>query len=405
MNLNDFFSSSAVSLPRGGFETANCTFDVFLERLFSAYIGEVKKISDPEHHGICETVERSIPEIENIARRIVKAAKYYLQGYPHQAYLEIKNTLRYAEFDALTTEVSSFSPSAPPVPFDFHLESILHPVMYRMRSNFGLARAGTLKKKDIFHVPFENRNLVQNQRYSIAGLPCLYLGSSTWICWEELNRPELRQCIYSRFKFAKKTKILDFQLPPANAWKVYSNVRAQSLSSDPPPRTAELETRYNEKFVISYILYWPLIAASSIRVDTRKGAFFPQYILPQLLLQWVSKERTVDGIRYFSTRTPAVMNFYVNVNYVFPVRNIKHAGRCSDLREKIHLVTPMLWGMMEMINVDNRMVYTPGILDNRVGMVELSESAKFSYVQTMFYEMERRLAALEPDDSFGPVEP
>jgi hypothetical protein len=329
-----------------------------------------------------------------------------LQGFPYQAYLEIKNTLKNVEFDALMTEVSSFDPSAPPVPLDFHLETILHPFMYRMRSNFGLAAAGTLKKKDIFHVPFENRNLVRNQRYSIAGLPCLYLGSSTWICWEELDRPELSGCIFSKFKFAEKTKILDFQLPPTNAWKVYTNVRAAlSGAGQAPPRITELQARYNDAFIISHILYWPLIAASSIRVDSRVGAFFPQYIVPQLLLQWVTKERKVDGIRYFSTRTATQTNFYVNVNYVFPTKDIKHSGRCSTLRRKIHLVTPVLWAMMELINDPrDRAVFLPGTLDNRIGLVEFSESMKYSYVDTKFYDLEKRLTALELGDDFGPVE-
>lgn len=405
MNLNDFFGSPAVSLPRGGFETANCTFDEFLKKLFSDYIAETKKIGDPEHHGICETVERSIPEIERIAKRIVRATKHYLQGYPHQAYLEVKNTLKNAKFDALMTEVSSYDPAAPPVPFDFHLETILHPFMYRLRPNFGLAAAGALKKKDIFHVPFENRNLVSNQRYSIAGLPCLYLGSSTWICWEELDRPDLNGCIFSKFKFAEKTKILDFQLPPANAWKIYTNVRGLSHSGQTPPRIDELQARYNETFVVSQILYWPLIAASSIRVDSRVGAFFPQYIIPQLILQWVTKERKVDGIRYFSTRTATQMNFYVNVNYVFPTRDIKPNGRCSTLRRKVHLMTPVLWAMMDLIkDPRDRTAFLPGTLDNRVGLVEFSESMKYSYFDTKFYDLEKRLTATELGDDFGPVE-
>jgi hypothetical protein len=375
-----------------------------LKKLFRDYIAEAKKIADPDHRAICETIEQSIPEIGRIANGIVRATKHYLQGYPHQAYLEVRNTLKNAKFDTLMTEVSSYNPSAPPAPFDSHLEATLHPDMYRIRPGLGLAAAGTLKKKDIFHVPFEKRHLVSNQRYSIAGLPCLYLGSSTWICWEELDRPELNDCIFSKFKFAEKTKILDFQLPPANAWRFYTYVQARSRSSQQPPQIGELQARYNEAFVISHILYWPLIAASSIRVDSRVGAFFPQYIVPQLLLQWVTKERKVDGIRYFSTRTPTQMNSQVNINYVFPTREIKHSGRCSTLRRKIHLLTPELWAMMEMINNDPRdlTALPPGTIDNRVGIVEFSESMKYPYRDTKFYVLEKRLTAL--GDYFGPVE-
>lgn len=403
MNLSDFFSGPAALLPRGGFEAADCTFDVFLQRLYRDYVAAVKEISDPEHHDICETIENSIPEIEQIARRIVRATKHFLQGYPHLAYQEIKNTLKNVEFDSLLTVVSSYDPSAPPKPFDFHLEATLHPAMYRMRPNFGLAAAGMLTKKDIFHVPFENRNLVRNQRYSIAGLPCLYLGSSIWICWEELDRPELNGCICSRFKFAEETTILDFQLPPAIAWDVFTRVRNLSRGSDPPQRIDELLARYNDNYVISYILYWPLIAASSIRVDSRIGAFFPQYIVPQLLLQWVTKEGKVDGIRYFSTRM-AKMNHYVNVNYVFPTRDIQRRGCCSFLRRKIHLVPPVPWALLELTKKDPHEFSFGGAMGNRIGVVQLSDSMTYSYHLTKFYDLEDRLASLENQHGSGPVE-
>lgn len=404
MNLSDFFNSPVVSLPRGGFETAKCTFDVYLRRIFTDYLEAVENLDDPKHTAICEAVKQSIPEIRRVAGRIVRATRRFLEGYPHEAYQEVKNTLRNVKFDSLLTEVSSFEPAAPPVPFDLYMESTLHPTMFRMRQNFGLAAVGTLKRKDIFHVPFESRNLVSNQRYSIAGLPCLYLGSSTWICWEELDRPDLNGCIFSKFKFVERTTILDFQLPPTNAWKIYSGVVALSQSNLPPPRIAELRGKYDEAFIISYILYWPLIAASSIRVEARTGAFFPQYIVPQLLLQWVTKEHKVDGIRYFSTRT-SPENYYVNVNYVFPARDIKYQGRCSVLRRKLHLATPVMWAMVELTkDPRDQPVFLPGTVDNRVGFVEFSKSMKYPYSDTKFFDFEKRFNPSEQGDDFGPVE-
>lgn len=32
------------------------------------------------------------------------------------------------------------------------------------------------------------------------------------------------------------------------------------------------------------------------------GPFVPEFIIPQLLLQWVAQEEQIDGIRYFSVR-------------------------------------------------------------------------------------------------------
>jgi len=401
MTLTEFFNSILVSLPRGGFETADCTFDEFLERLYRDYTAEARKISDPGYHDICERVAHSVSDICHLSDQIVAAARHYLQGYPHQAYEEIKRSLTSATFDSLITEVSAFDPTATTVPFDLYLESTLHPAMYRMRPNLGLAAAGTLKRKDIFHVPFENRNMVRNQRYSIAGLPCLYLGSSTWICWEELDRPELNASIFSRFKFAEKTTILDFQLPPAYAWTIYENVLRNSRSSSPMERIGELRARFNDDFIVAYILCWPLLAACSIRVDAREGSFFPQYIVPQLLLQWVTKEHKVDGIRYFSTRVTKP-DAFVNANYVFPTRNIKRAGRCSFLQRKIHLVPPLHWALLQLVASNRR--WSPE-LGNSGGQVQLAETMTVPYRDTQFFELEQRLSDLanEPSGS-GPVE-
>lgn len=94
------------------------------------------------------------------------------------------------------------------------------------RSEFKIPQRG-----DIFHVPFEKRRLVGNQRYSIAGLPCLYLGSSIWICWEELGRPPLDSVWVSRFRIVKQASVLDFQFPPHHVWRLFEFLRLSSANS------------------------------------------------------------------------------------------------------------------------------------------------------------------------------
>ncbi|MFW1494652.1 hypothetical protein ACEV9S_24505, partial [Vibrio parahaemolyticus] len=50
---------------------------------------------------------------------------------------------------------------------------------------------------------------------------------------------------------------------------------------------------------------WPLIAACSIRVKNPSDNFKPEYIIPQLLLQWARDYKSIDGIRYTSTHIEA----------------------------------------------------------------------------------------------------
>src|SRR5205823_638449 len=79
--------------------------------------------------------------------------------------------------------------------------------LFRMRIG---SAAGRHQLGDLFHIPFNSRHLITNQRYSFPGLPCLYLGQSLYVCWEELGRPDLNGVVISRFRLrtAETVKVL-----------------------------------------------------------------------------------------------------------------------------------------------------------------------------------------------------
>lgn len=292
-------------------------------------------VDDPDFPGICSEVKQSLGKLEQLSKQIVAAVKQYLDGYPHLAYDEIEGALAVVSIERLFSTLSGSTPGgAPRNELEHFLECVLHPPLYRIRADRAATPTRRLSRKDIFHVPFENRRRVGNQRYSIAGLPCLYLGSSLWICWEELNRPEFDSVWVSRFRFAEEVKVLDFQFPPILAWYLFGTLLKHSTTADGVASPKELLVRFDEKFVASYILCWPLIAACSVEVESREGSFFPQYIVPQILLQWVTKEQRVDGIRYFSTRTlPEDADVWAHCSCVFPARKITGFGHCSYLKK------------------------------------------------------------------------
>ena len=72
--------------------------------------------------------------------------------------------------------------------------------MYKCREN---AKLFHFTKDEMFHIPYDKRNLVGNQRYSLFGLPCLYLGGSSYICWEELGRKDFSTTNYSGYSLKK----------------------------------------------------------------------------------------------------------------------------------------------------------------------------------------------------------
>ena len=128
----------------------------------------------------------------------------------------------------------------------------------------------SLNRKEMFHIPNNKRFLVGNQRYSISGIPCLYLGQSTYICWEELGRPNPYTCNFVGVRNQRILKLLDMTIP------LYS----------PDPKMIPVIP-----IILSCCLY------------SRKNRVFKQeYILPQLIMQAIiARKERVWGIKYLST--------------------------------------------------------------------------------------------------------
>jgi hypothetical protein len=46
--------------------------------------------------------------------------------------------------------------------------------------------------------------------------------------------------------------------------------------------------------VVAHAVCWPLIAACSIKVKNPGANFKPEYVVPQLILQWITDETRID---------------------------------------------------------------------------------------------------------------
>jgi hypothetical protein len=320
--------------------------------------------------------------------------KSFLAGQMHWAYDELSSRLEKMDWAPFRSELlesdASFSLGDP---FSPYLHAIRHPPLYRIRSDrseFSIPSRG-----DIFHVPFEKRRLVSNQRYSISGLPCLYLGSSLWICWEELGRPPLDSIWASRFRIVKPVRVLDFQFPPHHVWRIFEAHSKGTPNASDRSSEEKLKERFNQDFLRAYLICWPLIAACSIRQERRSGSFVPEYIVPQLLLQWVAQGGRVDGIRYFSARMPSQgIHILAHSNCVFPVRTISFKGHCAELTKEFALTEPLSWEALTAINFGPPPVIT-NKSSNNFSFIQMNKDLVLGYSQTAFSEVETKLEQVE----------
>lgn len=179
---------------------------------------------------------------------------------------------------------------------------------------------GSYEVEEMFHVPFEKRGIISNNRYSIAGFPCLYVGKSILACWEEMHKPNIDNLCVSRVAITEFEKRYVIDL----SWK-------EDVDGEIPEDEEAKSERHQQ--IITWIKRLPLIIACSIRAHDPSAPFKEEYVIPQLLLHASVDNKFVDGIAYTSTRRDEQIasDIELHKNYVFPVQEVAEEGYCSEL--------------------------------------------------------------------------
>lgn len=68
------------------------------------------------------------------------------------------------------------------------------------------------ERKEMLHIPFDMRGRVSSTRFSIPGLSCLYLATTSYCCWLELKTPTDYQFNVSSVRVNQERKILNLTM-------------------------------------------------------------------------------------------------------------------------------------------------------------------------------------------------
>jgi hypothetical protein len=348
--FDDWLRSPDAQLPR---PPTNADMAAYLRGLFDAHLNAIRAF-DPGP--VEDAVRAELPNITTLGNRLIASVEAFLAGCPGRAFSEFTVAVSAvsASLNALT------SPITP---------TTLRPT-YRMRVSTVPRR---FTREELFHIPFEERRLVGSKRFSVEGLPCLYLGHSTYVCWEGMRRPSFSSVYVGQFRFrdGAHLHILDLGYVPRFQQELMTNYRALGPSS---PRLAQILT--------ALAVIWPLHAACAIRVLDAAKPFKPEYIIPQLLLQWVTERTDWHGILYFSTHVGTPTGWLVGMNLVLPARRMAPRGYCAQLRGMFD-VTPV-WNWEVALAAPP----VPQIPSPVGGAIEAAPGAFVEYVTTQFYSME-----------------
>ncbi|MBA4191779.1 MAG: hypothetical protein C0467_27685 [Planctomycetaceae bacterium] len=318
MDAVGFLTSPLVDLPK----TRHGDYSTFIDRLLNDYSAQIQRI----------VAGRFIDQvITNELRRVVP-----LCAAVRQTIALLVRGDRAAAYNCLDVALQALGPHLRALMPSGDMSKFVDPI-YRFRT----ASSTPYQKGDLFHIPFYLRHIVGPMRYSVAGLPSLYLGGSTHVCWRELGEPNLATVAVSRFHAIENTnlRILNFghRLPVLGAYVATT------------PQDFIAPASIGSPTIAAHVACWPLIAACSIRVPDRAAPERPEYLLPQLMLEWITRTHRFHGIRYFSTHYseyPDDPKTYMN--YVIPARITPSVGYCTELCQLFELTDPVSWDQARM---------------------------------------------------------
>lgn len=277
MEMVDLLRSKNLKLP---YSNNGIGIKKLLTEKFEILIKELKQFSNENSSISIETIN----EIEKITKGLLDVIDKYLSGNITEAGVDFTKVMEkclqsiYAVSEYHDKYISKYYGSAVRT-------------YYKARCRSEKKKEEFKKKEELFHIPFAKRHLVGNQRYSVSGFPCMYLGATPYTCYEELGRPNAEDMYLIKVELPKSYKLLTIGLLPYELKDyLYKN-----------EKTGE------ENIIENYLKMLPVIMACSVKVDeekAEKAIFKEEYIIPQLITQWlITSDRYFDGILYFSIKT------------------------------------------------------------------------------------------------------
>lgn len=211
--------------------------------------------------------EESLNIIKRYSDSVKKSIRLYYDGSISKAHNMIKKLVKGCEEHSLAVSTIVNSEAFPGV-------KGTEIQFFRARLS---EDAKAFKAKDMLHLPLSMRGKTGNYRFSIPGIPSLYLGNSSYACWIELGCPP-------EYKFNVAPVVLDGEQ------KIF-NLAVMSRNW---AKLSELEEK-----VRCWLKVLILMMATSYTVNESGRIFKSEYIVSQSIMVYkqlghLNRERTYD---------------------------------------------------------------------------------------------------------------
>lgn len=150
---------------------------------------------------------------------------------------------------------------------------------------------------ELFHIPLTKKALTNNERFSLAGFPGLYLSTMLPLAWQETGYP--KKYYFSEFEYERMT----FERRDKNDKE---ELRFLALYSPIEICNWGVSEKYSHfclwfNVIKRYLRQYPIILACAFVNHSGKGTYKQEYVIPQMLMQWVQRNSSImQGISYFT---------------------------------------------------------------------------------------------------------
>jgi hypothetical protein len=150
-----------------------------------------------------------------------------------------------------------------------------------------------------------------------------------------LRKPNIYNCHASRFKVV-------------NDPDGFEPIRLIDLTNIHPSLIKNTKTGKWDGRVFRYLTLWPLIYATSVKVKFTDSSFKPEYVIPQLLMQYIKDSSAhggikIHGIKYSSTHYDLYNGADLMYNIAIPIHGSSSEQFCNFLTKKFRFNEPASW--------------------------------------------------------------
>lgn len=285
-------------------------FEQYLKDLRKANVSEKNQLVGKE---MCQKVDDVIDDVENNMREIINVLKMYRLGNIVDASIKFFNILDKMKPYLMIGYTG-----------DFHKDSYFRILKVNKEQE-------KFERNEMFHIPLNKNHLIGTERYSMPGCPCLYLATQIELCWYECGQP--KQFYISKFDIPDEEdnilKLIDFSQKSCDLKHSFFSWFNNEKDKDKV-----------RNYLLKYLYTYPLRAACSVTVEHRDGRFKEEYIIPQLLFQWIRKDKDFYGVKYESCKFSDEVRRFGGYNLVLLTKDFDEDGYDKFLRNNVKISIP-----------------------------------------------------------------